>query len=707
MKKNGILLIFGLLALLLCGCKEDGELRHNTEKTTNVSASYDVRGYFAVIDEPVVVPDGLIVQLDLQIRLKTRPEQTPRLHLFKNEGGTSKTFRKIEFSEEGDRQFRLRGKRAAIYQPGSYTPVISVPGPMLAGLEEMEIEASLRIDTRGFDPDIIFFAVVLVLSVFGYFLFFNTKLKNLLPVKIIAYINTLIVALSAFGLVLLIIDELGLALLEWGVRFQPFLALRDIMSVQPVSYTLFIMNLVLLAAGLWQTYGVFDRFADGKEELSRAIKSVKVLAIILLFLFNLLLTATQILFYNGYIGALADYDFNVETISVLLVLILTLVMIAIAGKRLESVVSSLRHELASQAFSKYFARAMLFGFFVIMSETMVTKAVFLLILIPATSNFVIKGIQTIVFGKVSSERGFRKMKLENLIEIDLGNYKELGFYFLVSSIVTSVMFIQFFSSPYPPTTGAYPMTVSMNLFYSVDILLIVWGLLSFSKWSPMLIAAGIMVQCLTRFALPVLYPFTVVPAAYPPGQNLFTVVSQYLFVHDLIIIVGILQLWVFISFYASVKAQKNMDEYENGVAHRSAEKAFLFEFIAKRSTMVMIGVTLGYLLLRITQVAVADSHTGSAGPAGEQGIVALIIYFVQILIVVCLQLIAMRRDPFKEVGRMIEEKEGKEGFGRHSNNVRWLKYFGWRHNGFVFRVEWVYLILFIVFWGLLGYFTFM
>lgn len=700
------LFVFFLLFVLFAG---SGCVQIGGEPEEIASGEYsDVLSYVTSLggdEKPLqfTIDDDRYCQLEITITTSQPLSRGPRVFFMKDgrEHGVLSTHAR------GDTVFVASGREFGAFGAGEYRVNLLFD---VGELPDSEVTATISysVKLRGLYSDLIMYCAALLVLILITVITRSDTLARLTFRQLPTWLSKSVIGLSALGLLILIVDELGLALLEWGIAVDALLIFRDVMAIPGVSYTLFWMNMILLFAGMWEALDVFDNIGDAEGAPREKLRKLKLSVILVIFSINLTIMGMQLLIYNGHFSSLQVQmqrlepgpEFLLSAGSFLAVLVVFIASIKMASGNM----SQLEEYSSRLHLNSLMNRAVFFGVFVVLSETMITKAALLLILIPRFASGIKKAVGLLLRGRkeLIGLTG-NAVKIREIIDTGgKGFFYKLGFLWLIGSSFPLMLLYQVLCSPFPPLAGPYPMSTTISLLYSVDLMILIAALAASRAMRGVLVVAGIVLQVAVRYLFPVVYPDAFTPAPIPPGANLFDMAADFgisefgpalalLGVH----LIAVMRFWLVLSNIS------NIEEYNT-----TRDRASL-------GRMIKLGIIGGFLMSvvlysfasALVLLLIIQGHNYFGGMVHDYAVRA---YYLVMIFLLVFQFILFSLWPeWRGVAKTVSRLEGGDSVERYGREIPWLKYFGWPHKGFVFRAEWIYLIASALFWGLLGYFTFM
>ncbi len=316
---------------------------------------------------------------------------------------------------------------------------------------------------------------------------------------------------TAAGLtVLLVVDEVGLLLMEWSLPTGPLGFFRGAMGLRGVSHVLYLANLTLVAPA---THALLKEHAPPTQDAATVEQQARLnMTLVLMFVaLTLLITSVQALVW-------ADSGSGLVSLPALMVLSLfaaVLLRVGTAAGRLQAV--TVGDHTPLERLHRWHVWLLLMG--IVLLQTMVTKAALLLVLIPRARLAVTRTLRRLLPALPSAESPL-PVTIEDLARRVRGAElaKVAGFYFLLTSGFSSLLMWQSHAGPFPPAGSGYPMTQTIGTLYTLDILVVIWAIVTpRAGWRTIGPAMGLM--AFTRHVLPLVAPGWFTPATTPPGFN--------------------------------------------------------------------------------------------------------------------------------------------------------------------------------------------
>jgi len=318
--------------------------------------------------------------------------------------------------------------------------------------------------------------------------------------------------ISAFLTILLLLDELGLLFLEWGMSPGPLGWLRWLEGLPGATHVLYFANLALVVPATFTV--LMDEEEEQGAEAPPEVR-VRAVATVLQFLaLSLLLTAVQGFLWGEYTWPVGSVVTPTGA-AVLILLAGALVRITTTQGRLWSRQES---EVAPSVVL-HRLNVWLLILAILLLQTMITKAALLLVLLPSAGRpvraFLRRLVRSVDAGATQEPVTIEKLARQAKAG---GNWRLAAYYLLLTSGFSSLVFWQSHAGPFPPAGSGYPKTLTISLIYTIDILVAVWAV-SRLRPSRRLLVFSMALILFTRHALFFVTPAWFMPPVTPPGIN--------------------------------------------------------------------------------------------------------------------------------------------------------------------------------------------
>lgn len=361
----------------------------------------------------------------------------------------------------------------------------------------------------------LFSHLFLSLLVFAVGIVANTEWGLRLLQRIPRWVKRLFAVLASVSLIAMLVDDLVLALIELGADVEQFKGFRDAVAVPWVSFALHTMSVFVLAPGIFSAWRSIDFVSDKSDpEITRLTIRLRIaVATLGLALVNIV-TSLQILTYEGktfgpdMLRLLRD-EGQPDQLLTLLGFVVSFMSLAMPYAWLRELSHEVDERSQAGRFSIVLLRAAFVTVFVVLSESMITKATLVVLLALKVRRWVRARVSATGRTVTPSAGSF----LEG-IDLQPGAFKTLALYFLVGTFIHSLFFIQAQLSPFPPTAGLLPYTATYNLLITLEFVLFLAGFAAAHRRSVLVLSAAMLYSLAVRYALPfVALPLLSMPEA--------------------------------------------------------------------------------------------------------------------------------------------------------------------------------------------------
>lgn len=248
-------------------------------------------------------------------------------------------------------------------------------------------------------------------------------------------------------LYLLIIDEIGLLLNEWGAKFIFFDFTRNLISIPGIAHLVFLANLLVATfAAKKISSGYLLEYTDDEEkiEIGSSLRAIVVLGL------SLLMMATQLLVYDTYGTNLSTSQMVVYYFGFFVLFVVPPIMMVIKS-------TFMRKEDID--FSKKKSYGGMILLFISLTQTMITKVIVIYESIIAVKNIINK----------------RKTKNDDILLLNSSLHSDnilakLNAYTLTMYVLPMILLWVIQVSPFPSTSTIYPKGITVSILFSIAII---------------------------------------------------------------------------------------------------------------------------------------------------------------------------------------------------------------------------------------------
>jgi outer membrane protein assembly factor BamB len=340
--------------------------------------------------------------------------------------------------------------------------------------------------------------------------------------------------LSQLLIIVLILDETGLLLNEWGIKSGFLDVFRKILEIPGINRMVFLANLGLiipaaytLTSGLIeQTRKENDIYMSNWKDYDLFNKKYSLFVSVFVLTITLLFFLVQSLFFGEF-----HLSKDIGPFSLLVYLILIFSGPIIILKRVIAIEREISKTHNPFRFQPWFEKSMIFVILLIcflsFTQTMITKVLLLLTVVSWAGPGIIK-LMGFIIPKVKSinisnlDSAYEKI-INGLTNSSIWN--KWNFIFLTSSFVPLLFLFQSHSGPFPPSGSAYPKTETISALYMLYMILFLFiGSKGKFIWLKSIIWT--LVTIFILYLTPVFFPSWYFPSVDPPGFSAIEVLAS-------------------------------------------------------------------------------------------------------------------------------------------------------------------------------------
>lgn len=472
--------------------------------------------------------------------------------------------------------------------------------------------------------------------------------------------------------ILLVFEEFGLLLEEWHLPTGPLSALRHVMGLPGVTHILYLANLALVAPA---TATILKEQAPTPATPEAAARQERLhAAFILMFLaIALVLTALQALVWGVFGGTMLS-PVGLGVVSLFAVVLLRIT--AVVGK----LQASSEADLAPlDRLHRWHVWLLLLG--IALLQTMVTKATLLLLLVPRCKQGIVRLLKRTV--PAAADRA--PTTVEELAQRVQGAElaRVAGFYFLMTSGMSSLLMWQSHAGPFPPSGSAYPMTQTIGTLYTLDIIVMVWAIAR-TRTSWWAVGSAMALLATTRHLLPLIMPTWFSPSLDPPGFDPVTALgSVFGTPFAAVVVSAVVHLLTFALFFIQHRALTHSDAALVRGQRESLRPLFWWS-VGMEACFVAMMLTLTTILF-VAQFPIDDELASSTLLAASAITTRLLMHLVLVVaqaiyaIATMLMLGDLYRRGRSQVDQVVGEvrrRTGEAGLGRFYDAVPAARSYG-------------------------------
>lgn len=276
-------------------------------------------------------------------------------------------------------------------------------------------------------------------------------------------------------IIILIIDEIGLALKEWGYNISVFRIFSEFIKVPGISYAIFVANFVIIIPATYRiVIHYHEKLRENKIELLKSFQSIEdfesyknhyaLLTSLLILSISLIIWDAQCLIWGEYDTEGASFNNIPFWLNVIPPFLMMFTLFIFLTKRMSVIGLKYRTNTSKLSYSKRSAEIFYTITFISFSQTMITKV---LILLPLINKFQL--LSSKLLGLIPPKRYLSEEML--LPFSPFKKWREFNFSFLVSLFIIFIIFWQLVITPFPPLESFYPKGMSISILYTLIILL--------------------------------------------------------------------------------------------------------------------------------------------------------------------------------------------------------------------------------------------
>ncbi len=333
----------------------------------------------------------------------------------------------------------------------------------------------------------------IIYSFFSIWFVRENTLRKALKLNIPFWVGKAITIISAILLIISLMDEIGLFLNEWLIFPRFFSYLRVISSFPGISYLVYFANYSLLVPLVYQIIEK-NRGNTSNEEKNTLMKLQSVNASITMLTFSFIITSMQL--------ASVNEDGNIfPWILPAVILSICSFVIIFSNRKIAKKVSQFKDQ--NDGRNNLLIGLLIIG--IVLLQTMITKAGLLLAIFYWVRNLLVNFIAFLKRKNrpQSSQSVFVETLARHLIPTE---WKDLiPTLILFSSVVPIIIFWQIDQSPFPPSGGFFYKDTTINLMYTLDILLFLIAIIAkHGEW--ILTIAATFFLVFSRYVSIILFP---------------------------------------------------------------------------------------------------------------------------------------------------------------------------------------------------------
>lgn len=283
---------------------------------------------------------------------------------------------------------------------------------------------------------------------------------------------------------IMIIDEIGLLLMEWGYYFQPFLIFRGLIGKPVAAIMIQVAELGILIPSAYEIQSEFINSLRNNNlktfekwetfELFRHIKSANSAGFLLSISITLFLLQT---FVWGYMGkAIWDDIPQTAEIFIIGISLFTIILPLIFIFKYEEINKQNDQRNNPYRYNKKYRTNSFFQIAIIMfltlTQTMITKAIVILSVLNFIRSFLIKKISPYIHFNTKKQSIYTLNNFWRKTKVNY-NLHRWNILFFTMSFFPFLLLWQATASPLPPSMNVFPYSITISLFYTIFIILFV------------------------------------------------------------------------------------------------------------------------------------------------------------------------------------------------------------------------------------------
>jgi outer membrane protein assembly factor BamB len=375
---------------------------------------------------------------------------------------------------------------------------------------------------------------------------------------------------SQFFLVMLVIDETGLLLNEWGNPSSFFTFFRSIMELPGITQIIFLANLALVVpAGYSLSTGILLQIRENNEQYITDWKDFKKYSVRYSTAISLFLLIVSLFFFL--FQCLVFGEFNIDGGNGIIFMIFLILIMSgpiIMLFRIMPVILRISRENNPFRRQPWYEREDMFFTllvcFISLAQTMITKVILLLAVAGWSKPLLRRLISKLTMRHNNKSTSGKENAYESLINGLSSStlIQKWNFIFFTASFIPLILVFQIHNSPYSPSDSAFPKTETISalyMFYMIMFLFISQTRKHIRLKSIVWFICTIFIIYLT----PVFFPSWYFPSVVPPGfsplegigmlSSVFAASCFFLFVHLTV------SLSFLLSYYSISLKQKLID----------------------------------------------------------------------------------------------------------------------------------------------------